>query len=246
MERSFAMPPLLRARAAISLPARPAFTGGPAAAWTRTSSGRQIAFRARRSGLDDSAVTTYAASSMFRCLRYWFDSVDTRITRWMAGYGITFLRIALGLVFVWFGALKLVPGLSPAEDLVRATVPIIPGGVFMPVLGVWEITIGLGFLTARALRLTILLLFLQMPGTLSPVVLLPERVFTAFPFGLTLEGQYIFKNLVLISAALVIGATVRGGRLVESASEGSAGAPAGPRNERSAGPRSPAGQGAWR
>jgi uncharacterized membrane protein YkgB len=148
-------------------------------------------------------------------LVYRFDEVDRRITHWMAQAGIPILRIALGLVFVWFGALKLVPGLSPAEELVRATVPWIPGGIFLPFLAVWEIIIGVGFLTGRALRLTILLLYLQMPGTIAPVFLLPEQVFTAFPYGLTLEGQYIVKNLVLIAAALVIGATVRGGRLVE-------------------------------
>lgn len=144
-----------------------------------------------------------------------FDAADAAITRWMAGHGITILRIALGVVFVWFGALKLVPGLSPADDLVRATVPFLPGHLFLPFLGLWEIVIGLGFLTGRALRLTILLLFLQMPGTLAPIVLLPERVFALFPAGLTLEGQYIVKNTVLIAAALVIGATVRGGRLVD-------------------------------
>jgi len=145
------------------------------------------------------------------------DRVDAAITHWMARHGITILRIALGVVFVWFGALKLFPGMSPAEDLVRATVPWMPGGLFLPMLAVWEIVIGLGFLTGRALRITILLLFLQMPGTLAPVVLLPERVFVVFPFALSLEGQYIVKNLVLIAAALVIGATVRGGRLVEVA-----------------------------
>jgi uncharacterized membrane protein YkgB len=149
----------------------------------------------------------------------WFDRTDRNITHWMARAGIPILRIALGIIFIWFGALKLVPGLSPAEDLVMATVPFIPGSVFMPFLAIWEIVIGLGFVTGRALRLTILLLFLQMPGTMSPIFLLPERVFTAFPYGLTLEGQYIVKNLVLISAALVIGATVRGGRLVEDASK---------------------------
>jgi uncharacterized membrane protein YphA (DoxX/SURF4 family) len=144
-----------------------------------------------------------------------FDSIDAVITRWMADKGITVLRVALGVVFVWFGALKFFPGLSPAEDLVRATVPFLPGDLFLPFLGLWEVAIGLGFLSGRALRFTILLLFLQMPGTLAPVALLPERVFTLFPFGLTLEGQYIVKNLVLIAAALVIGATVRGARLVE-------------------------------
>jgi uncharacterized membrane protein YphA (DoxX/SURF4 family) len=148
-----------------------------------------------------------------------FDAADAGITQWMARRGIPILRVALGVVFVWFGALKLYPGLSPAEDLVRATVPFLPGEMFLPFLAIWEIAIGLGFLTGRALRLTILLLFLQMPGTLAPVVLLPERVFTVFPVGLTLEGQYIVKNLVLIGAALVIGATVRGGRLIEEADE---------------------------
>lgn len=148
-------------------------------------------------------------------LRRRFDATDTRITRWMARNGISILRLAVGVVYVWFGALKLVPGMSPAEDLVRATVPWLPGGFFLPFLGLWEIAIGLGFLTGRALRITILLLFLQMPGTLAPTVLLPHRVFSVFPFALTLEGQYIVKNLVLIAAALVIGATVRGGRLID-------------------------------
>lgn len=144
------------------------------------------------------------------------EAVDARVARWMADNGITILRVALGIVFVWFGTLKLVPGLSPAEDLVRATVPFLRGEFFVPLLGLWEVAIGLGFLAGRALRGTILLLFLQMPGTLAPVVLLPERVFTLFPFGLTLEGQYIVKNFVLIAAALVIGATVRGARLIEA------------------------------
>lgn len=144
-----------------------------------------------------------------------FEAIDTRITRWMAANGVLLLRIALGIVFIWFGALKLVPGLSPAEELVLATVPFLPGHVFMTILAIWEIAIGIGFLTGKALRITILLLFLQMPGTISPVFLLPERVFDVFPFGLTLEGQYIVKNLVLIAAAIVVGATVRGGRLVD-------------------------------
>ena len=144
-----------------------------------------------------------------------FDRVDRRITRWMARAGVPILRVALGIIYIWFGALKLVPGLSPAEQLVRDTVAFLPGDLFVPFLGVWEVAIGLGFLTGRGLRLVILLLFLQMPGTLSPIVLLPDRVFTMFPFGLTLEGQYIVKNLVLVAAALVVGATVRGGRLTE-------------------------------
>ncbi|MBA2245501.1 MAG: DoxX family protein [Gemmatimonadetes bacterium] len=145
-------------------------------------------------------------------------AIDMRVTEWMAEHGIQLLRIAISLVFVWFGGLKLLPGLSPAEGLVRATMPFVPGELFVPLLGIWEVLIGLGFLTGRFLRATILLLFLQMPGTFLPVLLLPDQVFTSFPFGLTLEGQYIFKNLVLISGALVVGATVRGGRLQSTGS----------------------------
>jgi uncharacterized membrane protein YkgB len=149
-----------------------------------------------------------------------FDALDRSITYFMARGGIPILRVALGIVFVWFGALKFFPGMSPAEELVIATVPWLPGRVFMPILAAWEVAIGLGFLTGRALRLTILLLFLQMPGTMAPMILLPDQVFAAFPFGLTLTGQYIVKNLVLIAAALVIGATVRGGKLVDGPATG--------------------------
>ena len=142
-----------------------------------------------------------------------FDTIDTAVTHWMAKYGPPLLRVSMGIIFFWFGALKLIPGLSPAEGLIRATLPFLPMQLFLPTLAVWEMLIGLGFITGRFLRITILLLFLQMPGTISPILLRPDLVFTQFPFGLTLEGQYIVKNLVLMSAALVIGAQVRGGHL---------------------------------
>ena len=142
-----------------------------------------------------------------------FNQVDRAITRWMAKHSLTILRIGLGIVFFWFGALKLFPGLSPAEDLVRNTVFWFNPFWFITILAVWEMVIGLGLIAGRPLRLTLLLLFLQLPGTALPLLVLPDAVWTSFPFGLTLEGQYIVKNLVLIGAGLVLGATVRGGRL---------------------------------
>jgi uncharacterized membrane protein YphA (DoxX/SURF4 family) len=146
------------------------------------------------------------------------DPIDRRITRWMAANGVVLTRVALGIVFLWFGALKLFPGMSPAETLAGRTIERLTGGavgpsVSLPILAVWECLIGLGLLTGRALRVTLLLLFLQMPGTMLPLALFPEETFTHFPYAPTLEGQYIIKNLVLIAGALVIGATVRGGRL---------------------------------
>jgi hypothetical protein len=68
-------------------------------------------------------------------------------------------------------------------------------------------------LTGRFLRVTLALLFLQMPGTVLPLFFFPKETFIAFPHAPTLEGQYIIKNLVLVAAGLVVGATVRGGRL---------------------------------
>jgi uncharacterized membrane protein YkgB len=146
-----------------------------------------------------------------------FDRADRHITGWMARYSLSILRFGLGVIFVWFGALKLFPGVSPAEELVRNTIYFFEPDFFLPILAIWEVVIGLGFLagfvTNKFERLTILLLFLQMPGTVLPLFILPEVCWTSFPFGLTLEGQYIIKNLAIIGSALVLGATVRGGRI---------------------------------
>ena len=142
-----------------------------------------------------------------------FDSMDATITRTMARYGIPMLRIGLGIVFVWFGALKLVPGLSPAEGLVRRTVYFVNPDWFIPVLAVWEVVIGAALLLHWRPRVTLLLMFPQLIGTSMPLFLLTDVVWKDFPFVLTLEGQYILKNLVLLPAAVVLGGTVRGARL---------------------------------
>ena len=149
----------------------------------------------------------------------WFDGLDQRITHWMARYGVLLLRISLGIVFFWFGFLKFFPGLSPAQDLATRTIEILTFGLLRPqlsiyILATWECLIGLGLITGWFMRATLLLLFLQMMGTITPIFFFPAEVFTRIPYAPTLEGQYIIKNMVLISAGLVIGATVRGGRLV--------------------------------
>jgi uncharacterized membrane protein YkgB len=136
----------------------------------------------------------------------------------MARHGVTLTRIALGIVFLWFGAIKFVPGWSPASDLAARTIEkltlgVVNPGLGLPILAAWESLIGVGLLTGRFLRFTLLLLFVQMPGTMLPLFFFPAETFTAFPHAPTLEGQYIIKNLVLVGAAIVIGATVRGGRL---------------------------------
>jgi len=143
-----------------------------------------------------------------RTVRTRLETVDDTITAEMDRWGVPVLRVAIAVVFVWFGALK-VFGISPAGELVAATVYVVDPALFVPVLGVWEIIIGLCLLYRPLIRLGIVLLFIQLPGTFLPIVLLPEVVFTSFPYGLTVEGQYIIKNLVIIGAALVIGGTLR-------------------------------------
>lgn len=149
-----------------------------------------------------------------------FDRLDRAITHWMADHGILLLRVSLGIVFLWFGVIKFVPGLSPADELATRTIAaltfgIMPPEVSRPLLALWESLIGLGLITGRFMRVTLLLLFLQMLGTITPLALFPSETWGRFPIAPTLEGQYIIKNLVLISAGLVIGATVRGGGLTD-------------------------------
>lgn len=154
-----------------------------------------------------------------------FDTVDRRVTSWMAEHGVTLLRWSIGIIFIWFGALKLVPGMSPADQIATDTTMALTFGLLSEdvarlALAGLELVIGFGLLAGRFLRATLLLLFLQMAGTLTPLIIFPHQIWSDFPFVLTLEGQYIIKNAVLISAGFVIGATVRGGRLVEDPVEG--------------------------
>jgi uncharacterized membrane protein YphA (DoxX/SURF4 family) len=148
----------------------------------------------------------------------WFDRLDRRITRWMAEHGLTLLRLALGVVFFWFGVLKFFPGASPAEELAGRTIETltfgaIPQDVALMILAVWEVAIGIGLFLGRWMRAVLLLLFVQMLGTITPLFLFPSETFTIFPIAPTLEGQYIIKNVVIVAAAIVLGATVRGGEL---------------------------------
>ncbi len=136
------------------------------------------------------------------------DKIDSAIAQWMKRNGHFFLRMSLGFIFIWFGALKPF-GLSPAQALITKTVYWFDPAIFIPILGWWEVLIGLCLLVRPLIRLGIFLLVLQMSGTVLPLFILPEVCFKQVPFVLTLEGQYIIKNLILISAAIVVGGTVR-------------------------------------
>lgn len=134
--------------------------------------------------------------------------LDEAFIALMRAHGARLLRLALGAVFVWFGALKIV-GRSPVADLVAETVYWVSPGWFVPLLGWWELAVGLGLLAGVALRLTLLLFWLQLAGTFLVLVLRPDLAFQAGnPLLLTVPGEFVVKNLVLIAAGLVVGSTV--------------------------------------
>lgn len=140
--------------------------------------------------------------------------IDVRIRAWMRNNAPILLRWSVGIIFLWFGALKFFQGVSPAETLAIETIRILTFGWFsddliINGLALWEVIIGIGLITGFFLREIILLLFLQMLGTLTPIFLFPDEVFVQIPFVLTLEGQYIVKNLVVISAVIAIGGTLK-------------------------------------
>jgi uncharacterized membrane protein YphA (DoxX/SURF4 family) len=150
---------------------------------------------------------------------------DGKITSFMGRYGILFLRVSLGIVFLWFGVLKFFPGLSPATEIATMTIERLTFGFIQPdisiiILAIWETLIGLGLIFGIFLRLILFLLFTQMLGTMTPLILFPAETFKIFPFVPTLEGQYIIKNLVLLSAGLVIGSTVRSEGIDEKEDKG--------------------------
>ena len=118
------------------------------------------------------------------------------------------IRIPIFIIFFWFGFLKIID-LSPAQQLVKDTVywmPFLTAESWTYIIGAWEVLIAICFLFKRTTLIAMILLFLQMSGTFLPLIILPEITFqNSNPFLPTLEGQYIIKNIIIITAALMIG-----------------------------------------
>ena len=144
---------------------------------------------------------------------------ETRFTTWLVAHSLWVLRVSLGAIFLFFGVLKFVPGLSPAQDLATRTTDVlsfglVPAGLSIVLIAALECTIGLGLISGRRMRLVLALLGFQMIGAMSPLFLFTGELFGGPFHAPTLLGQYVIKDLVLISAGLVLGATVHGGRIV--------------------------------
>ena len=145
---------------------------------------------------------TTAAVSQLRAL-------DGRVRRFLGTTGVTALRVSLGVVFVWFGLLKILD-VSPVAGLVSRTVYWFDPDVVVSVLGIVEVAVGSLLVLNRFVRVALAIFAGQMIGTFLVFLILPNVVFRdGNPFLLTVEGEFVIKNLVLIAGAMVVGARVR-------------------------------------
>ncbi|MGA9101462.1 DoxX family protein [Aeromicrobium sp.] len=136
---------------------------------------------------------------------------------WLTAHSITALRISLGLVILGFGALKFIPGASPAEGLVMRTTDVltlglVSGTAAVVATAVLETFIGFTLLTGIGLRVGLVATAGWLVGIMSPVVLFPADMFP--DFFPTLEAQYVLKDVILAAAAAVVAAKELGARYV--------------------------------
>ena len=172
--------------------------------------------------LDDPVIGATRTVDMPTTIYKRFLHLENRIHHQLVLHSITALRIAVGAVFLGFGVLKYFPGVSPAQNLTESTTHIlflglIPGDIAIVMIATLECTIGILLLTNRGMRLAVWLLAIEFVGILSPIVLLPGRLFAGPHHAPTITGQYCLKDIILVAAALVIAAgTFRGGRMVRA------------------------------
>ncbi len=122
---------------------------------------------------------------------------------------LQYARVVMGIIFLWYGVLKLFPNLSPAEALATMTIDklffsIIPATVSIKLLALWELIIGIGFIFGQYIKQIVALFLVHMVLTFTPLLLLPDVCFTQAPFAFTLVGQYIVKNLIFILVGVLI------------------------------------------
>jgi putative oxidoreductase len=138
----------------------------------------------------------------------WLYRFDETAIGFVRKHGILVLRIAVAVVFIWFGALK-VFGVSPVADLVARALPFLPPDVAVKGMGVLELLIGAGLLSGWAIRVTMLIFFVQMLGTFLILVFEPDQSFQhGNPLLLSVLGEFVVKNLVLIAAGIVIASAI--------------------------------------
>jgi uncharacterized membrane protein YkgB len=137
-----------------------------------------------------------------------FDRFDHRLAAFMHRRGHRLDRLAIGGVFIWFGVSKVL-GFESATSIIAKTVYLGSPETMVRVLGLWEVAIGVGLVVPALVRVGLLLIAVRLPGTLLALVLRPDVCWTDTFAVPTIQGQYLVKDLILFSAAMIIGGTVR-------------------------------------
>lgn len=119
------------------------------------------------------------------------------------------IPVSVGIVYLWFGALKFFSGISPAEALAQQTIQqltfnLLDPSISITLLALWETTIGLLLLLTIWRKMALLLALSHIILTFTPFLFFPELVFAKIPFGLTLLGQYIIKNIIILGVLLAL------------------------------------------
>jgi len=172
----------------------------------QTSTGQRRAGAAARTATrgSDSATGAQRTSSVTARGTAAVLAVEAMAIRALRPVSLTMLRVMLGVTFIWFGALKVL-GVSPVEALVARTLPFLDPAVLFPVLGAAEVGLGAALVAGVLLRLVLPVLVGHLAGTFLTFVMAHDLVFTgANPLLLTADGEFVMKNLVLISAAVVL------------------------------------------
>ncbi len=122
---------------------------------------------------------------------------------------LTILRLSIGIIYLWFGVLKLFYGFSPAEQIASQTIHqltfgLLPDHMAIDLLAIWECSLGLFLIMCKWMRFVLNMMFIHMACTFMPFLLFPHLTFMHLPYDFTLLGQYIMKNIIIISSGLVL------------------------------------------
>jgi uncharacterized membrane protein YkgB len=154
-------------------------------------------------------VVTQEPTALVRRALGLLSDLERRAVALLRRVAIPLLRVSLGLVFVWFGALK-VFNVTPVGELVAGTLPFVDPAWFVPMLGAVEVALGIGLLLGRMITAVCAVLVAHLCGTFLVLVMQPQLAFQdGNPLLLTTIGEFVIKNVVLISAALVLAARMR-------------------------------------
>ena len=133
--------------------------------------------------------------------------IDKKIFEAFCKHGHRVHRLSLGFIFVWFGLLKPF-GEKTTTSLLAHTIYFFPPDIILPLLGWWEVAIGICLIYKPLVRFSIILQFIRIPGTILAFFMHPEVCFVHFPFIPSPEGQYLIKDVVILFAGIAIAGTV--------------------------------------